>query len=212
MPIKWENAYNEKVFFIFRLWEADYDFSGIIFCTRYNETAYLYLFFVPGIICVLNYVKGDNDMKTAIIYYSRHHENTKKLIDKIAKTREITLIDASNTQNFDLTDYDLIGFASGIYYSKFHKSVLEFAKNQLPMDKQVFFLYTYGAEKDTYTKSIEAVTSQKHAKVMGSFGCLGLDTFGPFKLVGGIAKGHPNQEDLNQANQFFEDMVKKIEK
>lgn len=149
-------------------------------------------------------------MKTAIIYYSRHHENTKKVIDAIAEKHDITLIDATKTQSFNLTDYDLIGFASGIYYSKFHKTVLEFAQNNLPMNKKVFFLYTYGAEKESYTKSIEAVTSQKNAKVAGAFGCLGFDSFGPFKLIGGIAKGHPTQDDLDNANLFYENMLKNI--
>ena len=63
-------------------------------------------------------------MKTAIIYYSRHHGNTKKLLDEIARKFDVTLIDAAETDNADLTEYDVIGFASGIYYSKFHKSVL----------------------------------------------------------------------------------------
>lgn len=149
-------------------------------------------------------------MKTAIIYYSRHHENTKKVLDVLAKKHEITLIDATQTQNFNLTDYDLIGFASGIYYSKFHKTVLEFAKNNLPRNKKVFFLYTYGAEKEGYTKSIEAVTSQKNAKTVGSFGCLGFNTFGPFKLIGGIAKGHPTQDDFTKANQFYENLIQNM--
>ena len=28
------------------------------------------------------------------------------------------------------------------------------------------------------------------------------DTFGPFKLVGGIAKGHPDDEDIKNAVEF----------
>ena len=31
-------------------------------------------------------------MKTAIVYYSKHHGNTKKLVDAIASQYEITLI------------------------------------------------------------------------------------------------------------------------
>lgn len=31
-------------------------------------------------------------MKTAIVYYSRHHENTKMLIDAIAAGHEVDLI------------------------------------------------------------------------------------------------------------------------
>ena len=38
--------------------------------------------------------------------------------------------------------------------------------------------------------------------MVGKFGCKGYDTFGPFKLVGGIAKGHPNEEDMINAADF----------
>ncbi len=34
-----------------------------------------------------------------------------------------------------------------IYYSKFHKSVLKFAENNLIENKKLFFIYTYGAKK-----------------------------------------------------------------
>ena len=71
-------------------------------------------------------------MKTAVVYYSRHHGNTKKVLDAIAQKFDITFIDASKTESADLGEYDLIGFASGIYYSKFHKSILQFAEKNLP--------------------------------------------------------------------------------
>lgn len=87
-------------------------------------------------------------MKTAIIYYSKHHGNTKKLLDVISQKHEITLIDATQAPIPNLNEYDRIGFASGIYYSKFHKSVLNIAKENLPDDKKVFFIYTYGAKKN----------------------------------------------------------------
>ena len=32
-------------------------------------------------------------MKTAIVYYSQHHGNTKKLLDAIAEKHDVTLID-----------------------------------------------------------------------------------------------------------------------
>lgn len=149
-------------------------------------------------------------MKTAIVYYSKHHGNTKKLIDAIAATQEVTLIDAARTTHQDLSGYDLIGFASGIYYSKFHKSVLRFAQENLPMGKRVFFLYTFGAEKAGYTKSIEEVTSSKKAVVEGAYGCFGFNTFGPFKLIGGIAKGHPDEKELAGGKRFFEKLTQRI--
>ena len=60
-------------------------------------------------------------MKTAVVYYSKHHGNTKKLLDAIksASSDEITLFDATKTPPENLEEYDLIGFASARYYSKF---------------------------------------------------------------------------------------------
>jgi len=146
-------------------------------------------------------------MKIAIVYYSKHHENTKKLLNKISSKYKVTLIDITKTSDFNLTDFDIIGFASGIYYSKFHKSILEFAKKNLPKNKSVFFIYTCGAKKEGYTKSIEDIVSEKSAKIKGTFGCLGLDTFGPFKLIGGIAKGHPNENDFDDVISFFDTII-----
>lgn len=41
-------------------------------------------------------------MKTAIVYYSQHHGNTKKLIDAIAAKYEVDLIDAAQTGSASL--------------------------------------------------------------------------------------------------------------
>ncbi len=141
-------------------------------------------------------------MKTAIVYHSSHHGNTKKLVEAIAQGRDVTLIDASAAGSADLSGYELIGFASGIYFGKFHESVTEFAKNNLPQGKKVFFLSTYG--RSSNTKAIEEAVKDKNAQIVGQFGCKGYDTFGPFKLVGGIAKGRPNEADLENASRFFD--------
>lgn len=162
------------------------------FCTKY-------------IICT-NEIQGGIRMKTAIVFYSKHHGNTKKLIDAIcnASNDEISLIDVTTIDKANLNDYDLIGFASGIYYSSFQKRVLEFAKNNLPSGKKCFLLYTYGAEKQGYTKSITKIITDKNCTVLNEYGCLGFNTFGPFKLIGGIAKKHPTADELENAIHFYE--------
>lgn len=143
-------------------------------------------------------------MNTVILYYSKHHGNTKQLLDTIAQTHPVTLVDVTQQHSIDLSAYDRIGFASGIYYSKFHKTLLKLAQEKLPEGKSVFFLYTYGAEKKGYTNAIAEAVKKKHAKIIGEFGCFGYNTFGPFKLIGGIAKGHPDQADLCNALAFYE--------
>ena len=64
-------------------------------------------------------------MKTAICYYSRHHGNTRKVLDAMAQRNDIDLIDVTSRVAVHLEDYDCIGFASGIYYSKFQETVLD---------------------------------------------------------------------------------------
>ena len=44
-------------------------------------------------------------MKTAIIYYSQHHGNTKKLLDAMAAADpDLTLIDATSAGEMDLSE------------------------------------------------------------------------------------------------------------
>ena len=139
-------------------------------------------------------------MRKAIVYTSVHHGNTEKLVKRIAEECQVDLIDAIKQMNADLNDYDMIGFASGIYYSKFHQSILKFSEENLSADKKEFLICTYGGSANF--KSIEQILNKKHASVVGKFGCKGYDTFGPFKLVGGIAKGHPDEEDMKNAVDF----------
>ena len=60
-------------------------------------------------------------MRTAIVYASVHHGNTEKLVKRIAEECQMDLIDAVKQPDADLSSYDMIGFASGIYFSKFHR-------------------------------------------------------------------------------------------
>ena len=145
-------------------------------------------------------------MKTAIVYYSEHHGNTKKLIDAVAIS-DTTLIDVTKTDTADLAPYDLIIFASGIYFSQFEKRVIAFVEKNLPTGKKTALLYTYGAKRDSYTNKITESIQRKGSMVIGSYGCPGFDTFGPFKLVGGIAKGHPNSEEIAGAVKFVKGLV-----
>ena len=83
-------------------------------------------------------------MKTVIIYASVHHNNTKKIVDAIADEYGVDIIDAAKITEKGLSGYDPIGFASGIYFGKMHQAVINFAEVNLPEDKEVFLMCTYG--------------------------------------------------------------------
>ncbi len=146
-------------------------------------------------------------MKAAIAYYSQHHGNTKKLLDAISKEFEdIKLINVVECKEADLSDYDIIGFASGTYGGEFSKAVLEFARNNLPSKKRVFLINTYGL-KGAYKKEMERIIADKSCQLLGTYGCRGFVTVGPFKLIGGMAKGHPDERDINGAIEFFRKII-----
>ena len=146
-------------------------------------------------------------MKTVIVYASTHHGNTRKVVEAIEKECDIELVDATKVHEKDLREYDLIGFASGIFYSKFAAPVLNFASVNLPMNKDVFFIATAGNPMKGYFNSISDIVKDKHANERGRFQCKGFDTYGPFKLVGGIQKGHPDESELRAAVDFCRRLI-----
>ena len=142
-------------------------------------------------------------MKSILIYASTHHGNTKKVVDAIANEFDIEVVDATRIHEKDLTDYDLIGFASGIFFTKFSEQVLRFATNCLPENKNVFFIATAGNPMKGNFHSIASIAEEKKCNEAGRFQCKGFDTYGPFKLVGGIQKGHPDEDELKDAIDFY---------
>ena len=146
-------------------------------------------------------------MKTVLCYYSYHHGNTRKVAEAMAAAGDVTLLDVRATPAADLTGYDCVGLASGIYGFEVHKALADFARANLPAGKPVFFVTTCGAAKGVGAKALAAVAAEKGCPVLGEFGCKGFDTFGPLKLMGGIAKGHPNAQDLADARAFYQNIA-----
>ena len=92
-------------------------------------------------------------MKTAILFYSKHHGNTRKLVDAIkAADDSVTLIDITNSDSSDLSDFDLIGIASGIYAANFSDEIRSYTERYLPNGKKVFFLFTSSMNLPSFTK------------------------------------------------------------
>ena len=146
-------------------------------------------------------------MKTILIYESTHHGNTKKLVDAVAKRYGIRTATVEEAAAMDLSAYDRIGIASGVAFGKFYEAAERFMDNSLPKGKDVFFLYTCGNDSGKYASSVSAKARARDCRVLGVYGCRGFDTFGPFKLIGGIAKGHPTQSEIDGAVEFYGSLV-----
>jgi len=149
-------------------------------------------------------------MKSIVIYESVHHNNTEKVAKVISDEINAELV---NVRNFSdshraLDDYDLVGFGSGIYYSKIHKNIKKFIKNTEHMNNQKTFIFTTsGRGNKSFHKKFKELLNSKGFDVVAEFSCKGFDTFLPFKLVGGLNKGQPNEEDLNNAKEFAKSLL-----
>ena len=124
-------------------------------------------------------------MKILVIIKSKYRQNTLKIAEAMAEAVPITICDVSEAENFDLNHYDIVGIGSGIYYGKFGKDIFEFVTNHL----------------DDLNLNCK--------NVLGSFTCKGLCKWFIFGLVGGIAKGHPNEKDYEAAQAFIRQVLEK---
>ena len=145
--------------------------------------------------------------KTAIVYTSHHKCNTRRLVEGLAQQLPITLIDAETSPVPDLSDYDAVGFASGIDFGRFYPSVTAVLEN-LPAGKPVFFLYTCAKPEPRFTASVREMAVKRTASILGEYGCRGWNAYGPLKLIGGMNKGHPTEEEIAAAAAFLREILK----
>jgi flavodoxin len=146
-------------------------------------------------------------MKTLIIYVSVHHGNTEKVARVMADVLGADLLPVKQADARMLEPYDLIGFGSGIYFGRHHKSLLNFVE-RLPTlrNKKAFIFSTSGLRKirfvHDFDKSLKERLQRKGVDIIGEFSCRGFDTYRATKLVGGINRGKPDAKDLEQAEDF----------
>ena len=68
-------------------------------------------------------------MNILTVVESKHQGNTLKIAQAMAKAVPMTVTDAKGLAGYDLKNYDIIGFGSGIYYGRYDKDLLEAVKS-----------------------------------------------------------------------------------
>lgn len=113
-------------------------------------------------------------------------------------------IDLLKNPSPDISSYEAVGLASGVYFGALHKHIQAFAEQTaFGKNQKVFFVATCGGGFCNCAKSLQKRLSQRGIACLGAFQCRGYDTYGLFGKLGGIAKGHPNEKDLEKANAFI---------
>ena len=148
-------------------------------------------------------------MKSLILYASPHHGNTKRVAERMAKKIGARLVDVIREEPPDLAGYRLIGLASGAYFGTLHEAIAAFAgEAAFTPDHKVFLAATCGAGYKDHTYRVRKLLEERGVVCLGRFQCRGYDTYGPWKLIGGIARKHPNETDLRKAEIFAQRMAK----
>lgn len=141
-------------------------------------------------------------MQTLIICHSGPEQNSLKIAEAIAQEMQAQVRKPFELQPQQLQTYDIIGFGSGIYFNRHHKSLMDFV-DQLPvLGKRVFIFSTSGAGSTAAHRSLRKKLTFRWCYVLGEFACKAHDIFGPFKWFGGLNKGRPNEKDLEKARHF----------
>lgn len=144
-------------------------------------------------------------MKTLIIYESYHHGNTKKLLEECQKQTSIELFHLGEKDEPEFSDYDCIGFASGVYMGKMDEKLISllYEHQDLLQKKKLFIITTCGSGSSKYALKQAKELQNRGFSQVNFYNCKGFDTYGPFGLIGGISKNHPNSMDISQAVQFL---------
>ena len=155
-------------------------------------------------------------MRSIIICASVHRGNTLKLAEAIAEILRARVIKPSEVDPKEITEYELAGFGSGIYYGRHHETILKFAE-MLPRVSGLpaFVFSTSGLPRiplvHNYHKPLIKILREKGFRILGEFTCRGYSTHGPLKALGGINRGKPDERDLERVRRFAEEILERLE-
>jgi len=142
-------------------------------------------------------------MKTIIVYASYAHGNTEKLAQSMAVVLKADLVGMDKAEPWQLAEYDLVGFGSGIYHFGFHKKIIHLADELGKFAKPDIFVFsTSGVGKPSLNLPFTRHLTDRGFPVVASFACKGFDNYGIKRFFGGIAQDHPNAFDLQNAQTF----------
>ncbi len=146
-------------------------------------------------------------MKALLVLFSYHHNNTERIANVFAKVLDAQIKTPQQINPEELQEYSLVGFGSGIYSDKHHRSLLDLA-DKLPQvtNKEAFIFSTsamLGEKKVAEDHStLREKLQSKGYMIVDEFACKGFNTNSFMKYVGGMNKGRPNAEDLKHAEDF----------
>jgi len=129
-------------------------------------------------------------MKSLLVLFSYHHNNTEKIANVFAKVLDAQIKTPQQINPEELQEYSLIGFGSGIY---------GVSTSAMTGEAKVAKDHSLLREK----------LQSKGYMIVDEFACKGFNTNSFMKYFGGMNKGRPNAKDLKHAEEFAQNLQKK---
>ncbi len=151
-------------------------------------------------------------MRSLVIVYSYHHMNTEKVAKVFARVLDAEMRTPQEIDPEGLQEYDLIGFGSGIYGERHHKSLLDLADALPRVTNGRAFIFSTSAimGKDKVAQDHSLLREKLRSKgyvVVDEFACKGFNTNSFLRHFGGMNKGRPNEKDLQNAELFAKKLI-----
>lgn len=146
-------------------------------------------------------------LKTLLVLYSYHHNNTAKVAGVFSKVFDAIIKNPQQTDPREIKNFDLVGFGAGIDGGKHYKPLLDFVE-KLPQGekKNVFIFSTAAFTGDKKILEDHSVLKEKLQfkgyNVVDEFQCKGFNTNSFLRYFGGMNRGRPNTKDLDNAEKF----------
>ena len=151
-------------------------------------------------------------MSALIVCASVANGNTRRVADAMAAVLGADVVKPEDVDVNRLAEYDLVGFGSGIYMMSFHGSIRDLVRRLPAGDgRHAFVFCTSGSAEPPlvrYQGRLADEIAAKGYEVVGRFSCRGYDNWFPLRLVGGLNRGRPNEEDLTRVRAFAAELTR----
>ncbi len=161
-------------------------------------------------------MEGAQKKKICLFCYSYHTFSTKKFCEGVAKDNTKFDFDIYQLEPYkpeevptDMSKYDFVGFASGIYAWDVGKSVYKHLEKLTNFKGKKCFTFTVSGDgAKRYPFYLKDPIEKQGGIFLGGFGTMGYQNYFPLSLFGGKTKQCPTPESMAEGKKFLEDTLK----
>lgn len=120
--------------------------------------------------------------------------NTYKVCRCVSDNSNIELKVVNESTKIDLTEYDVIILASGVYGGRIHKNILKWFNNSEKSNAKIYVFLTWigrGKSDKTALNKLKNVATQKGIKLEDNY----INCYGKMSI---LRKSHPNKKDCEK--------------